>query len=570
MLVAGFVGLLGGFGAVGFRFLIEFFQGLFFGGGGNLLEVARSLPWLHKLLAPALGGLIIGPIIYFFAREAKGHGVPEVMEAVALREGRIRPRVVAIKSIASSICIGSGGSVGREGPIVQIGSAIGSVVGQILKLSGERIKILVGCGAAAGIAATFNAPLAGAMFSSELILKNFQIRTFSPIILSSILATVVSRLFFGNQPVFAIPIPDYSLVSLWEILPYTVLGCLAALVSLAFIFILYKSEDIFDKLRFPGYLKASIGGVIIGLIGIYYPHIFGVGYGSIELALEEGIVWYFLLLLIVLKLVAVSITIGSGGSGGVFAPSLFLGSMMGGLFGIAVHSLFPAVTASSGSYALVGMAAVVAGTTHAPITAILILFEMTNDYNIFLPLIVASATSALLAIRLKRESIYTMKLIRRGIDLQMGTEVSIMRSLRVKDVMEMDIDTIYRDMPLGEIRKLLLRSRSTFFPVIDRSGKLTGVISFGDLRSALFEEELEKVIIAEDLAIPHPVTVFPSDNLYDALHKMHLHDIARLPVVSRFEPDKLIGVLSRSDVLAAYDNEITKLRGVFGENPPSH
>lgn len=534
-----------------------------------MLEGAKALPWAHKLLAPALGGLIIGPIIYFFAREAKGHGVPEVMEAVALEEGKIRPRVVAVKSIASSICIGSGGSVGREGPIVQIGSAIGSVVGQVLRLSGERVKILVGCGAAAGIAATFNAPLAGAMFSSELILKNFQIRTFSPIILSSILATVISRIFFGSQPVFAIPIPEYSLVSLWEILPYAVLGCLAALVSLAFIFILYESEDAFDKIRIPGYLKASIGGLIIGLIGIYYPHIFGVGYGSIELALEEGIVWHLLLLLVVLKLFAVSITIGSGGSGGIFAPSLFLGSMLGGLFGLVIHSLYPDVTASSGSYALVGMAALVAGTTHAPITAILIIFEMTNDYNIFLPLIVASVSSALLATRLKRESIYTMKLFRRGIDLQMGTEVSIMRSLRVKDVMKVDVDTIYRDMPLGEIRKLLLRSRSTFFPVIDRQGRLTGVIAFENLRSALFEEELEKVIIAEDLAISHPVTVFPSDNLYDALHKMNLHDIARLPVVSKFEPDKLIGVLSRSDVLAAYDNEIIKLRGVFGEGSPS-
>ncbi len=380
------IGFLGGFGAIGFRSLIQAIQSIGYGSGSDLLAAVLSVPWYGKLLIPAIGGAVVGPLIFFFAREAKGHGVPEVMEAVALRSGLIRKRVVIVKTLASAISIGSGGSVGREGPIVQIGSAIGSSLGQILRVSGNRMRNLVGCGAAAGIAATFNAPIAGAIFALEVILGEFQIGTFGPIVLASVMATVISRAFLGDFPAF-ISIPKYDLVSIWEIPAYLVMGFLGGFVSLLFIKSLYKAEDLWAGLKVPEFLKPALGGLTIGLLSLYFPQILGVGYESITEALLGKLPWFLLLVLVFVKIFATSLTIGSGGSGGVFAPSLFIGAMMGGIYGHMVHHFFPSVTASSGAYSLVGMGAIVAGATHAPITSILILFELTDDYRIILPLI---------------------------------------------------------------------------------------------------------------------------------------------------------------------------------------
>jgi CIC family chloride channel protein len=275
--------------------------------------------------------------VWFFAREAKGHGVPEVMEAVALRGGFIRKRVAVVKALASAMCIASGGSVGREGPIVQIGSAIGSVFGQVLRVSADRMRTLVGCGAAAGIAATFNAPIAGVMFAMEIILGEFGVATFSPIVVSSVMATVISRAHLGNFPAFVVP--EYSLVSLYEIPLYILLGILAGFVGAGFTTCLYKAEDLFRAVPVPDYAKAAMGGLVIGAVGIFIPHVFGVGYDAIELAIRGNMAFVLLLSLIFLKIFATSVTIGSGGSGGVFAPSLFIGAMTGGAFGCIAHYL---------------------------------------------------------------------------------------------------------------------------------------------------------------------------------------------------------------------------------------
>ena len=342
------VGLAGGFGAVGFRLLINFFQKISYGSADNLLDVVTGLVWYYKFWIPALGGLIVGPLVYFGAREAKGHGVPEVMEAVALRSGLIRKRLVIIKSLASALTIGTGGSVGREGPIVQIGSAIGSTIGQLTKVSADRLRTLVGCGAAAGIAATFNAPIAGAMFALEIILGDFGVATFSPIVISSVTATAVSRHFLGDTPAFVVP--AYELVSAWEFPLYITLGLFCALVAVVFVRTLYKMEDLFDSLKFPpDYFKAVFGGLVLGLMGLVFPQILGVGYGAIDLSLMQNYAWWILLLLVMCKMLATSITIGSGGSGGIFAPSLFLGAMAGGFFGMIINNIFPDVTASAGA-----------------------------------------------------------------------------------------------------------------------------------------------------------------------------------------------------------------------------
>jgi CIC family chloride channel protein len=560
--LAAFVGLIGGLGAVGFRYLIDLIQYISYGGSGNILKLVDSIPWGIRILTPAIGGLFVGPMVYFLAREAKGHGVPEVMEAVALRSGTIRKRVVVVKTLVSAISIGTGGSVGREGPIVQIGSAIGSVTGQLLKISADRIRTLVGCGAAAGIAATFNAPIAGTMFALEIVLGDFGLATFSPIVISSVAATAISRHFLGGTPAFSVP--GYELVSPWELPLYVVLGFFCALVAVTFTRSLYYAEDIFEKIKFPEYLKASIGGMILGLMGLLYPYILGVGYPAIHLALTQELGLWTMLILIVFKILATSITIGSGGSGGIFAPSLLMGSMAGGFFGSVMHNIFPGITASPGAYSIVGMAAVVSGTTRGPLCSILILFEMTGDYNIILPLMITCIISTLASGQVLKDSIYTLKLARRGINLKAGKEVNVLKSIQVKDVMNANVETILESLSLGELSELISKSKNNSYPIVDKDGDITGVLSYSDYRDVVFNEDLKDLIIAKDLATSKVVTVTQDDNLYDALEKISQKDYSILPVISSDNPLILLGVLTRRDIISAYNKAIIK-KSVLGE-----
>ena len=550
------VGIAGGFGAVAFRYLISFFQTLGYGGKNDLLELVVTLPWYIRFLVPVIGGLIVGPVVYFFAREAKGHGVPEVMEAIALKGGVIRKRVVVVKTLASAICIGSGGSVGREGPIVQIGSAVGSTLGQFMKVSGDRMRILVGCGAAAGIAATFNAPIAGSMFALEIVLGDFGLATFSPIVISSVVATAVSRAYLGDNPAFIVPV--YELVSGWELPMYLVLGLFCALVGVTFTKSLYRIEDLFDDIKFPEYLKGIIGGMLLGAAALVFPQILGVGYGAIDMALMQKMAWWLLLVLVGLKILATSITIGSGGSGGIFAPSLFLGAMAGGFFGAVVHQLFPDITATPGAYSIVGMGAVVAATTHGPLSAILILFEMTSDYKIILPLMLSCIIAAIASGQLLRDSIYTLKLARRGIDIKEGKEVNVLKSMFVKDVMNPKVETIAEALPLSQIAEVISKSKFNSFPVLNAQNQLTGILSFNDYSEAIFDEHLKDLVVAKDLATSDLVTVSLEDNLYTALEKISAKDFAVLPVVSAQDHNKLEGVISRRDIIGAYNKAVLK------------
>ena len=555
-ILAVLVGTAGGFGAVGFRYLINFIQSLAYGSSHELLDIISTTPWYLRVLIPTIGGLIIGPLVYFWAREAKGHGVPEVMEAVALRSGLIRKRLVLVKTLASAICIGTGGAVGREGPIVQIGSAIGSSIGQLLKVSAARMRTLVGCGAAAGIAATFNAPIAGSMFALEIILGDFGLATFSPIVISSVVATAISRAFLGDTPAFIVP--PYELVSVWEFPLYVILGFFCAVVGITFTRVLYRTEDFFHHLKLPEYLKAAIGGVILGTTGLMFPQILGVGYGAIDQALVQSYAWWLLFVLIGMKIVATSITIGSGGSGGIFAPSLFLGAMAGGFFGSIVHQAFPAVTASPGAYAIVGMGAVVSATTHGPLSAMLILFEMTGGYKIILPLMITCIISSVVAGQLMKESIYTMKLVRRGVDIRGGKEVNILKAIRVSDVMNPDAETVYEGLPLSTLAGTISKSKYNSFPVVDSENALVGILSFFDYNEALYNEDLENLVVAKDLATLDVVTVSTADNLYDALQKVTAKDFSILPVVSPTDNSLLMGVLTRRDIIGAYDKAVIK------------
>jgi CIC family chloride channel protein len=549
------VGIATGLAAVAFIWLIQNAKELFFGKSLFFLNhmVTHGEYWV--VIIPAIGGALAGPIIYKFAKEAKGHGVPEVMESVALRGGLIRPRVALAKSIASALCIGSGGSAGREGPIIQIGSTLGSAIGQLFRMSSSRVTTLVGCGAAAGISAVFNAPIAGVIFSLEIILGDFAIKTFSPVIFSSVIASVVSRAFLGDSPAF--DVPAYSLVSAWEIPLYIGLGVVGAFVALAFTHTLYFTEDRFDSLKIPGPVKPILGGLAVGAIGLFFPQVFSDGYETIRNALHGELPIFILGVLILLKIAATSFTLGSGNSGGIFAPSLFMGAVAGGLYGEFVHYLFPSVTASSGAYALVGMAAVVSGTTHAPITALLIIFEMTGDYRIILPLMIVVVLSTLVARRVTGESIYTLKLVRRNIRLRSGRDANIMESIKVSEVMEDDYEAIRDITPLNQVFSIMQSARSSFFPVVDYKGHIVGTLSFQDLRTIILDKpEVDTLVIAQDICHPHPPSLYPDDSLDKALEKLALRDLEFLPVVARDKSQKLIGILKKSDIFRQYHRKL--------------
>ncbi|MFQ6046851.1 MAG: chloride channel protein [Gemmatimonadales bacterium] len=554
VLVAVVIGLLGGLSAVGFRLLIQGVNRVAWRQGPYSLEYIAALPFWWKVLAPAAGGLLVGWITHRFAREARGHGVPEVMEAVALRGGRIRPRVVIAKLLASGICIGSGGSVGREGPIVQIGSALGSTLGQWLKIDQRRLRTLVGCGAAAGIAGTFNAPVAGALFAVEIILGDFGVSQFSPIVISSVAATVVSHRFLGDFPAFQVP--AYNLVHASELFAYAGLGIVAGLVALAFIRALYSLEDVFETLRIHPPLKTVIGGMLIGVIGIWLPHVFGVGYEAINEALNGTVVWYLMLLLVAAKILAVSITIGSGGSGGIFAPSLFIGAMLGGAAGTVVASFWPTTTAGAGAYALVGMGAVVAAATHAPITAILIIFELTGSYTIILPLMISCIIATLLSTRLQPGSIYTLKLLRRGLDIHRGQAINVLKHVPVREVMRRDVVTVAPEDGFPTlISRFIDHPGSTLF-VTDDAGQLLGIITADEIRPAMRDpSSLATLVIAEDVMVGGEfprVTI--TDSLADVMKLLGGYR-GEIPVL---ENGKIAGVIWPEDVIERYNSEVFK------------
>ena len=558
IVIAIVIGVLAGFSAIGIRAMIKFFSDLSFPGSGNLLQNIMDTPWFWILIIPIIGGIIVGPIIYYLAPEAKGHGVPEVMQAILLKGGQIRGRVAFVKAVASAISIGTGGSVGREGPIIQIGSSLGSVVGQFLRVSTKRLKTLVGCGAAAGIAAAFNAPIAGALFAVEIVLMDFAVAQFSPIVISSVMATVISHTFEGNFAAFIVP--KYQLASPVEIGFYFILGAASGLVAYLFIKTLYYCEEIFDnRIKIHESFKPALGGLGIGVIALAFPQVMGVGYDSINIALYGKMIWYVALILIFMKILATSLTLGSGGSGGIFAPSLFMGAMLGYFFGTFVHSYFPDITASPGAYALVAMGGLVAGTTRAPITAIIIVFELTNDYHIILPLMITCIMSMIISSKLSRESIYTLKLVLRNIGLKEGMETNIMESIYVKDVYRKEFESILITDNFSQIVNRIIRGKEADFPVVDSEGHVSGMISIHDIKDFLYEREsLQNLLIAGDIFNPEFETISPDDNCQNALDKLRKYSFDGLPVVADNNSRKIIGVIWRKDIQDAYDREIER------------
>lgn len=545
-----------GAGAVGFRYLILGFTYLFTGYRDYSAHGHAPYGYFHGVGfwfvvgAPVVGGLIYGPLIHLFAREARGHGVPEVMLAVAERGGRIRPQVAVVKSLASALCIGSGGSVGREGPIVQIGSALGSTLGQWTRVPESRLRILVACGAAGGISATFNAPIAGVFFGLELILRDFEAESFGVVVLASFVSDIIGRAAFGNSPF--LHLPAFQLRSPVEYPLYAGLGLLAALVGVAFIRVLYGSEDLADRLwRGPDWLRPAVGGLLLGLVLLAVPQLYGVGYPPLQNAIRGQYFVGFLLLLLLGKIVATSLTIAIGGSGGVFAPSLFMGAMLGSAYGVGVHHLLPHLTAAPGTYGLVGMGAVFAAAARAPITAVIIIFELTGDYRIILPLMFAIALAASISNVLSGDTIYTLKLRRRGIDMMRGRGANLMQLLSVEDAMQAVPMSLPAETSLNEAIARLAEGSTDGVPVVDSDGDYCGTISSQQIEQAMRENALDAT--AGELAQDVPALT-ARQTLEDALGAL-LRARSGLPVVAA-DHGVPVGWLTQVDVLRAYNAQL--------------
>ena len=437
------VGAGSGLGAVAFRYLIYFFTWLATGHAqfGQQGRVGSAhFPGLGLgffVVIPVIGGLIYGPLIYRYAREARGHGVPEVMIAVAEGGGRIRPQVAAVKSLASALCIGTGGSVGREGPIVQIGSALASSLGQWVKMPESRLRILVACGAAGGISATFNAPLTGVFFGVEIILREFSVEAIFTVMLSAMIADLLGRQFAGSAPFLSGLPPGIALHHLSSYLLIAALAVIAALLGLAFAKILYATEDLCDKVwgNRPEWARPAAGGIALGLLLLALPQMYGVGYPVLYQAVGGSYALWFLIVLAAGKIIACSLTIGIGGSGGVFAPSLFIGATSGMAFGeIAGHLLGPAA-GQPALYAVVAMGAVFASAARAPLTAVASVVEMTGDYTLTLPVMLAVAIATATSRALSYGTIYTTKLLRRGTDIDHPSSADPFEDLTAADAM---------------------------------------------------------------------------------------------------------------------------------------
>lgn len=557
-LLAVLVGLVAGFASILFKLMIQFFQNLFWR-AESIMSVVATQPWYLTILIPAAGAVLISPLIYYGAREAKGHGVPEIMESLVFRGGRIRTKVVAIKALASSICIASGGSVGREGPIVQISSTIASSIGRIFRIQEKGLRTLVAAGAAAGIGATFNAPIAGALFAVEVLLGEFGIYSFSPIIVASVISTLTSRLVTGDFAAFTVP--KYTLISVWEIGPYVLLGIVSGLVAILFIKVLYFFEDKFDDLRIHPLIKPILGGILIGVIGLKFSHIFGVGYESINACLTNNLGFLLALVLVFAKILSTSLTLGSGGSGGIFAPSLFLGAMTGNFLGSLFHQAFPSSISSPGAFSLVGMGAVVAAATHAPITAIIIIFELTNDYKIILPLMLSCIIASFMTVGVHKESIYTMKLKRRGIIFSEGREVNILKSLAVKDFISHDHQLFINTERVGKIIDQAIGSKHHSFQIVDAENNHIGCFALNQLKNLLEEKDIvDSFVIAQDLAVTD-IKLDYEDNLEKAMKIFGRTDVAEIAVLQN---RKFAGVVKRKDVIEAYNHEIIKREAAAG------
>ncbi|MCQ3979930.1 MAG: chloride channel protein [Anaerolineae bacterium] len=546
------VGLVSGAGVWLFKQLIELAYLLAFGKFGGALS---PLGGWTVFLIPVVGGLVVGLMLHFFIGEERHHGVAGIMEAVALAGGRLRYQRIPVKTAAAALSIGFGASVGPEDPSVQVGANLGSMFGQFLHLSDDRVRTLVAAGAAGGIAAAFNAPIAGLFFALEIILGEVGSSAVGAVILAAVISAVFTQAVAGPEPAFHIP--AYAFHSAWELPLYLALGLLAGPIAALYIRLIYLAQDTFHRLHVPRWLKPAMAGLIVGLVGIFLSQVFGVGYETIEQTLSnQSLPVTLLLTLLIAKLVLTPVSIGGGFPGGVFAPALFLGATLGAAFGQIATGLFPLLNLDPPAFALVGMAAALAGTVHAPLTAIILLFEMTNDYHIILPLMFAVVVSLLISQRIQPDSVYALGLARKGIRLERGRDVEVLEAITVGEVMRTDMPVLRETDSLEAAAAVLMQTRHHGLPVLNLAGELTGVFTVQDLEQA--SDPDNPSLTVGQVCTRELLTAYPDEAIGVALRRMGTRDIGRLPVIARDNPRCLVGLLRRADLVRAYDVALTR------------
>ncbi|HUO86340.1 MAG TPA: chloride channel protein [Thermoanaerobaculia bacterium] len=520
-------------------------------GSSDLLAAAAAAPAWFKVAAPACGGLVVGLVFLLSRGLGRGTGMSFLIESVLLHGGRIPPAPILANAAAAVVTLGAGGSLGREGPMIRLGAMISTWLGGRMGLGPHRIKILLGCGAAAGLAAAYNIPIGGALFAMEVILGNFALEIFGPIVASSVISTLIARGISGDVPRYEAL--GYSLTSGWELVAYAGLGIVGGLVSVAFVRGVRAGRRAFAVVPLPGWAKPMVGMALLGTLAIWLPQILGGGHETAYAALGGQLSLQMLLVLAGAKLVATALTAGSGNAGGLFTPALFFGALTGGAYGTMIHGLWPEATAGSGAYAAVGMAAITAGTSHAPISAILILFEFTGNYDLILPLMVASILATLTARRLDRYSMYTESLEARGIDTSWRMEEAVLAGLQVADLVRADPDTLAPGETYARVvDRFLTARRQRLFVVAD--GVLIGAVNLHDIKHALTEPERLTAVVAHDLMTTAEPTVRHDERLHRAAEHFAHSDFERLAVVD--EGGRFRGLLAKRDLLAIYTQEV--------------
>ena len=559
------VGVVVGLASVAIAHVLAFFQNHIWGSGTSLLEAAQSIEprWLC-IVIPLTGGILVGLIGWGLRIETRGAGTGRLIQAITLKGGVISLGETLRWLCAALATLVTGGSLGREGPMMRLSAALGSRLGRQFRLEPRHLRMLVCAAAASALAAVYNSPIGGSMFALEILMGSFALDVFGPVVVASVLSTLVFRSAMGNLPRFIIP--HYELVSAWELPAYLVLGILGGIVSLLFGKALYWAEDVFEKLPGPRWLKPVIGFGLLGGVGLFLPYVFGNGYDAVNMVLHDDVSLPFkmLLILLVAKLLATALTFGSGGAGGLFMPSLMIGALLGGAFGHRIHIWFPAHTAEQGAYALVGMGAIVAGTTHAPITAIMMIFEQTNSYQIVLPLMFVCIISHFTTRLLGGKSIHDEALFRRGVKLPRGPEGSVMQSLCVADVMHDDVTAVNHSVPFASVVERFLKEPYNFLYVTDGHGKFLGAIRLHALKEMLSQGEALQTVVAHDLLDDTFEVVIPEDNLADTMEKFWRQNCERLPVINNVTDRKLIGWMSKRDIIGVYSQEILRKRQVLG------
>src|SRR5438270_2489870 len=548
------IGVLSALGVAAFYKSIDYAYALFYRLPGELIP--RLAVFAYRPVLTAAGFAVAWWFMRYIGRGHDGMNVPDVQLAVVRRGGSIPMRPALARTAASAITIGAGGSAGSEGPVVVFGSAIGSLFGRTFGFSADRMRVLVGAGAGAAISAAFNAPIAGAFFALEEILGSLAVTAFPPVVVASVIAAVVSRAVFGNHPAFPIPV-EYSYGMAREVfLFFPLLGVVTGAVAALFVRVFFGVEDVVKRVGIPRWLMPWIGGALVGVLVVGSKGLL-VGYGHLAVHLEVfgRMPWYLLALLALGSIVATSVTLNTGGSGGLFTPSLYLGAATGGAFGVALAQLLPNASIRPEAYAIVGMGALVAASTDAPITGILLVFEMTNDYALVLPLMLATVISFLVARRLEPDSLYSGWLRRRGERIEHGTDESALASLRVRDAFNQRARIVDEQEEIGTLLDHLGRDDQLVFPVVDAECGLIGVIDLADLgRVAKDYGNLAAIVLATDLA--HPTeTVTPNESLLDATRRMGVRGVTALPVLDG-AGGRVIGTLSRHHVLAAYERNV--------------